>query len=54
MDYSLENSLSEQCNDSFGLSRSKPMKNDKISNSRIIEIAEQLAQLNLFRDNLFG
>jgi hypothetical protein len=44
---SFEKSLFEQCNESFGLSKSKPMKNDKISNSRIIAIGEQLAQLNL-------
>jgi len=43
----LESDLFANCNDLFGLSKSKPMKNDKISSSRAFEIAEFLSNLDL-------
>lgn len=42
-----ENELFTNCNDLFGLSKSKPMKNDKISFSRTLEIVEFLSILDL-------
>ena len=42
-----ENELFRNCNDLFGLSNSKQMKNDKISSSRALDIAKLLSNLDL-------
>ena len=42
-----EDILFKECSELFGLSKSKPVKNDKIKNSRALEIAELISTNNL-------
>jgi hypothetical protein len=49
-DSSIEQNIFDQCNELFGLSKSRPMKNDKITNSKAIQIGEQFSQMNLLID----
>ena len=44
-DQSAENEIFFKCTNEFGLANSKPLKNDRIKNSRAIRIAELLAGL---------
>ena len=44
-DQSAENEIFFKCTNEFGLANSKPLKNDRIKNSRAIEIAKLLAGL---------
>lgn len=46
-DQSAENEIFFKCTDEFGLANTKPLKNDRIKNSRAIRIAELLADLPL-------
>jgi hypothetical protein len=44
-DFSDENSIFEQCGQLFGLSKTKPLRNNRIGNTRVLDISNLLTEL---------